>query len=140
VSPLKHLTEKEFNRQLKVIEIDNASKLREQILKTEKNKYKHKIKLPSTGKLMAVYLFLILNVILAYAMYMMYHFADLTFLGALITDIAAQVLVFISYNIKSKAENTTGGIVFETAMADLKNKFSSDLNNNNSNGDDQAVG
>lgn len=68
---------------------------------------------------MAFYLFAVLNIVLIYAMVVMYKFRDLSYLGVLITDIAAQVLVFFIHALKSKAENTTGGIVYETAIRQM---------------------
>ena len=50
----------------------------------------------------------------------MWHFADLSFLGVLITDVAGQVIVYMIYALKSKAENTSGGIVYETALAKMQ--------------------
>lgn len=144
-----YITEKDFEKELKRLKQRNVSKEREQRLKEEKQKYKTHITLPSTSKLMAAYLFIVLNVVLFYAMKAMWHFADLTFLGVLITDVAGQILVYMIYALKSKAENTTGGIVYETAMAKMHmlkeeneaQKMSSyDKNNNAICSDNNAVG
>lgn len=92
------------------------------MLKEEKKKGNHPITLPPTSKLVMFYLFIILNIILIFSMISMWHFADLTYLGALITDIAAQVVVFFVYASKAKAENTEGGIEYERMMYELMNK------------------
>ena len=76
-------------------------------------------------KIVVGYLFLILNVVLIYAFVAMWHFADLTHLGLIITDIAAQVVTFLIYSRHSTAENTAGGIVFESAMQEIKSRFHS---------------
>ncbi len=75
----------------------------------------------NTTKVITVYLFVLLNIILVYAMVAMWHFADLSYLGVLITDIGGQVVTFLIYAMKSKAENTEGGITYEMAMRGLKN-------------------
>jgi len=54
-----------------------------------------------TSKVLAVYLFIILNVIVAFSMIAMWHFADLTYLGVLISDIAAQILLYAIYCVKA---------------------------------------
>ena len=79
-------------------------------------------KLP-THKLITGYLFVLLNVILIYAMVAMWNFADLTHLGVIITDIVAQILTFFIYSRHSTAQNTVGGIVYDTAMFEMKNMF-----------------
>lgn len=60
-----------------------------------------KIKTIETSKLLAVYLFILLNVIIIYALVAMWRFADLAYLGVLITDVAAQVLVYTIYCLKA---------------------------------------
>lgn len=113
---MKYISEKEYNLRMKKIQSQNVNIERMQSLKKEQNKYRPKIKLPSTTKLMAVYLFVILNVVLTFAMVTMYQFRDLTYLGVLITDVAAQILTFLIYTKKSLAENSQGGIVYDLAM------------------------
>jgi len=82
-------------------------------------------KLP-THKLITAYLFILLNVILIYAMIAMWNFADLTHLGVIITDIVAQILTFFIYSRHSTAQNTVGGIVYDTAMFEMKSMFHRD--------------
>ena len=91
-------------------------------LKKIKHRYDEKKKPLSTSKLIAAYLFVILNVVLIFAMAAMWHFQDLSSLGILITDIAAQILTYFIYARKSLAENSANGIVYELAMRE-KDKF-----------------
>lgn len=79
-------------------------------------RHKNDKKKVSTSKLITGYLFVVLNVILVYALVVMYQFRDLTYLGALIADIAGQVITYFIYSKKSQAENTVGGITYELAM------------------------
>lgn len=118
---MKRLNDKEFQVELRRIQKDNDYKEKNQILKEEKEKYNTKHKLPSTTKLIAAYLFIILNVVLIFAMVCMWHFSDLSYLGVLITDVAAQILTFVIYCAKSLKENSVGGIVYDMAMLDRNN-------------------
>lgn len=118
---MKKLNDKEYQIELRKIQRNNLYKERNNKLKEEKDKYKKQIKLPSTTKMIAVYLFIILNVVLIYAMVCMWHFSDLSYLGVLITDVVAQILTFIIYCAKSLKENSVGGIVYDMAILDKDN-------------------
>lgn len=122
------MTEEKYNSEMAKIREENKDKAQRHALKLARKDWKER-KPITTTKLIAVYLFVVLNAILIYACVAMWHFADLTYLGVLITDIAAQVIVYMLYIIKSTKENTAGGITFETAMYELENDD-----------DDEAVG
>lgn len=95
----KNLTEREFQRQLAKIKKENVQKERSLILERERNKYgSERIE---TSKLIAIYLFVLLNAIVIYAMIAMWQFADFSYLGVLISDIAAQVLIYAIYCMKA---------------------------------------
>lgn len=93
-------TEKEYNRQLDEVKKLNIQKEYRRNLKDEHDKYSRKLKV-ETSKLIAIYLFLLLNAIVIFAMVAMWNFADLTYLGVLISDIAAQVLIYAIYCMKA---------------------------------------
>ena len=114
-----YISEKEYRKRLKKIEYTNKSDERRNALKQARNR--KKIKAPSTTKLITIYLFIVLNIVLLYALIAMWHFENLTYLGTLIADVIGQILVFFIYTIKSTKENTRGGITYETAMAKLQN-------------------
>ena len=113
---MKYITQSKFENELAKIRVRNKSYERKKLLKAEKNKYRNKIKLPSTTKLVMTYLFILLNTVLIYAMIAMWHFSDLSYLGVLISDIAAQLITFFIYTVKSTKENTVGGITYDLAM------------------------
>ena len=119
---MKYISEKEYNNNLKQINKENESLKRLKSLREEQNKYRPKIKLPSTSKLMAVYLFVILNIVLIYAIVSMYKLADLTYLGTLVTDVAAQILTYFIYSKKALAENSQGGITYDMAMMNYRSE------------------
>lgn len=125
---MRYLSENDFKEQMKHEVAMNKSRQRMQKLKDEKNKYKSHFKLPSTSKLIAVYLFVILNIVLGFAMVSMWHFSDLSYLGVLITDVAAQILTYVVYSHKALKENSKSGITYEIAMLEKQNELN--LNNN----------
>ena len=104
----KTMSAKEYQKELKKIQKENIQKQYRQSLREEKRKYNRKH--IETSKLIAVYLFVVFNVILAYAMIAMWVMGDLSYLGVLITDIAAQVITYAiycmkAYSAKKQSEN-----------------------------------
>ncbi len=87
-------------KKLDKIKERNVNKEYRKNLIDEKNKYKEKHKF-ETSKLIAIYLFVLLNAIVVYAMLAMWTFTDFTYLGVLISDIAAQVIVYAIYCMKA---------------------------------------
>lgn len=75
-------------------------------------------KLPPTGKLLAVFLFLNFTVVEIYSMWAMYQLGDLSSLSTLITCVIGEVLTYLIYSLKSTRENTSGGIIYDIAMKD----------------------
>lgn len=59
---------------------------------------KHRIEF---SKILAIYLLILLTVIVVFTMAAIWHFGDLSYLNVLITDIAAQILIYIIYCIKA---------------------------------------
>lgn len=55
----------------------------------------------TTTKLLCYYIFIIFNIVLFYALVAMWHFADLSYLGVIISDILGQVLVYAIYSIRA---------------------------------------
>lgn len=134
---MKYISEREFNSKMRVIQRRNESIDRYNKLKEEKKKVSINIKKPTTDKLIAIYLFIILNVILVYSMISMWNFADLSCLGVLITDIAGQVITYYIYAKKATAQNTKGGITYDMAMLE---RGLSDVNNDVGTSDSSAQG
>lgn len=134
---MKYLSQREYERKLKEIQRENESIDRYNKLKKEKRKVSIDIKKPTTDKLIAIYLFIILNVILVYSMISMWNFADLSCLGVLVTDIAGQVITYYIYAKKATAQNTKGGITYDMAM--LEHGLS-DVNNDVGTSDSSAQG
>ena len=87
-----------FSKKMEKIKKQNEQKLRIEELRQERNKYKKKVE---TSKFLALYLFVLLNAVIVYSMISMWKFSDLSYLGVLITDIAAQILIYGIYCLKA---------------------------------------
>ena len=119
VIPLGYMTKTEFKKKLDKIQRDNIDRKLKQRLEEEKKKYKKKRKLPSTSKLILIGAVVLCLQIIIFCEYMMWKTGDLSAMYVLIGIAASLVAVVTSYNRKARAENTSGGIVYETAMAQL---------------------
>jgi len=95
----RYLSEREFQKQLYRLKRENVQK--ERWLQLEKERRKFDKAHIETSKLIAIYLFILLNAIVVYSMVAMWVFADLSYLGVLVSDIAAQVLIYAIYCMKA---------------------------------------
>lgn len=110
---MRGLTEKEYQQELEKIQKRNKQLEYNLSLKKERNKFKKKFKF-ETSKLIAIYLFALLNAIVVYAMVAMWKFCDFSYLGVLISDIAAQVIIYAIYCMKAyKAKKSEEDLKFE---------------------------
>lgn len=117
--------ELKYKRKMRTIERKGEKKLRKRELKAKRDSYKKPRKKIQTSKLIAIYLFIILNIVLSFSMISMWVFQDLSYLGVLISDVIAQVITYMIYMVKSTKENTSGGITYEMAMTELNKQNSS---------------
>lgn len=117
---MKYISEKEFNAQMKRIQRENESKERLRKLKEEKDKGKPKFKLPSTSKLILLGVILLCVQIVFFCEYAMLTLYDASSMYVLIGIPAALAPIIWGYYSKSKAENTQGGIVYDSAMEELR--------------------
>ena len=115
-----YMTKAEFTKKLDKIQRDNIDKKLKQRLEEEKNKYKKNKKLPSTSKLILIGAVILCLQIIIFCEYMMWKTGDLSAMYVLIGIAASLVATIISYYNKARHENTSGGIVYETAMEELR--------------------
>lgn len=96
--------EKEFNKKyakkIKRIEEKNFVLQKKMDLRRMRKNLRKGVGLTTT-KLLCFYIFIIFNVVLAYALIAMWHFADLSYLGVIISDILGQVVVYAIYSIRA---------------------------------------
>ena len=110
---MKYLSEKEFHRKMLGEKRRNKQKKMRMELRAERNRYSPLTK-PETSKMIAIYLFALLNAIVIYSMVAMWRFRDFTYLGVLISDIAAQVLIYAIYCLKAyKAKKSEEDLKFK---------------------------
>ena len=123
---MKQLSEKQYRQELEKAKKESQSRKYKEEIKLERNKYKKNFHI-ETSKLLAVYLFAMLNAIVIYAMVSMWKFADLSYLGVLITDIAAQILIYGIYCLKAyKAKKSEEDLKFKKEQSCL---FESQIEN-----------
>lgn len=91
------MTDKQFQRRMQRAERKNTNRVRRQKIKDAGRGSLH----IETSKLLAIYLFVLLNAIVIYAMVVMAITNDLSALPVLISDIAAQVIVYAIYCAKA---------------------------------------
>lgn len=96
---------------LRKIEQKGEKLLRKRELKEKRDSYKKPKKKIQMTKIITWYLFILLNIVLIYSMAVMYLFRDLSYLGVLITDIAAQVITFLIYTCKSYKETKEEALI-----------------------------
>ena len=94
----RYMTDRQYQAKMLQVKRNNVSKQRKLSIKKEKEKYGSKIE---TSKLLAIYLLGLMNLIIVYALVAMWHFGDLSYLGVLVTDIAAQILTYAIYCVKA---------------------------------------
>ena len=115
---MRYISDREYKSRLKSIQDFNKSKEREIRLEKERNKYRFKLKFPSTSKIVLAVTFLMCLQIVFFCEYAMFTSGDFSALYVLIGAPVTLVPIALGYLIKSKAENTVGGIVYEQAMRD----------------------
>ena len=117
---MSYMSEREYKSRLKAIQEFNKNKEREMKLAKERNKYGFKLKLPSTSKIVLAITFLMCLQIMFFCEYAMLTSGDFSALYVLIGAPVTLVPIALGYMVKSKAENTSGGIVYEQAMHDMR--------------------
>ena len=93
------MTDEVFKKRMRKVRKKNRKIKQKEELRDAK--YVSPKKKRETSKLLAIYLFVLLNAIVVYAMVSMWHFGDLQYLGVLISDIAAQVVIYAIYCVKA---------------------------------------
>lgn len=98
-----YMTDKEYQSAMKKAKLNNLSKARKLAIKEEKARYSQKPwwKRFETSKALAIYLLVLMNLIIIYALVAMWHFGDLSYLGVLITDVVAQIVTYAIYCVKA---------------------------------------
>lgn len=114
---MRYVSEKEYNAEMLRIKHENESKARLRKLRAEKAKGRQKKSrnIP-TSKLVLWAMVILVFGIAIWFMYESHRLCDLSQAYALLGIVASLAPVIFGYYSKSRAENTEGGIVYETAM------------------------
>lgn len=114
---MRYISEKEYNAEMLRIKHENESKARLRKLKAERAKVRQKkSRSISNSKLVLWAMVILVFCIAIWFMYESHRLCDLSQAYALLGIVASLAPVIFGYYSKSKAENTEGGIVYETAM------------------------
>ncbi len=114
---MRYISEKEYNAEMLRIKHENESKARLRKLKAERAKGRQKkSRSISNSKLVLWAMVTLVFCIAIWFMYESHRLCDLSQAYALLGIVASLAPVIFGYYSKSKAENTEGGIVYETAM------------------------
>ena len=118
----KYISEKDFNFQMKEIQKRNLSMERKRRLDAERKKGLAKPKTPSASKMVLLGVIVLCVQIVVFCEYAMLTLGDTSAMYVLIGIPAALAPIIWGYYGKSKAENVSGGIVYESAMAEMRSK------------------
>ena len=114
---MRYISEKEYSSEMLRIKQENESKARLRKLKAERAKGRQKkSRSISNSKLVLWAMVILVFCIAIWFMYESHRLCDLSQAYALLGIVASLAPVIFGYYSKSKAENTEGGIVYETAM------------------------
>ena len=114
---MRYISEKEYNAEMLRIKHENESKARLRKLRAEKAKGRQKkTRNIPTSKLVLWAMVILVFGIAIWFMYESHRLCDLSQAYALLGIVASLAPVIFGYYSKSRAENTEGGIVYETAM------------------------
>lgn len=114
---MRYISEKEYNAEMLRIKHENENKARLRKLRAEKAKGRQKkSKNIPTSKLVLWAMVILVFGIAIWFMYESHRLCDLSQAYALLGIVASLAPVIFGYYSKSRAENTEGGIVYETAM------------------------
>lgn len=130
---------KEILRDSKAWEYDKEYLEKKYVLKQEKKELKQKYnksKMPSTSKMLIAFLFIsctLIEIFTGYVTIRSFQLAEMTMMSpdlspliSLIGSIVSETIGFAIYAIKSTKENTKGGIVYDSAMAQINNAMPTD--------------
>lgn len=112
------ISEKEYKQKLRKVEEQNKSYERKQAIKNAKIKKNYRF--PSTSKVVLFSMIILCVEIVIFAEYAMISMQNMSAMYALIGIPVALTPTIWGYYSKSKAENTKGGITYETVLANME--------------------
>ena len=123
-----YMTENQYDYKLEKIKRKNESIERRRKLREERRRYSHKFKLPPTSKIVLIVSSILCLEILAFCQYMILTTGDTNALYAMVGALFTFMGIVLGYFVKSTKQNTSGGITYETAMAQMQMPTTVDVN------------
>lgn len=114
-----YMTKSQFDSKLAKAKRRNETIEYRRRLREERMKYWPKFILPSTSKIVLIVAAILCVEILFFCQWMIVKTGDTNALYAMVGVITALSSIVIGYFVKSTRQNTSGGITYETAMAQL---------------------
>lgn len=115
-----YMTKNQYDSKLAKLQKRNENIERRRRLREERMKYWPKFVLPSTSKIVLIVSAILCLEILAFCQYMILTTGDTNALYAMVGALFTFMGIVLGYFVKSTKQNTTGGITFETAMAQIQ--------------------
>lgn len=115
-----YMTKKQYDSKLAKLQKRNESIEYKRKLREERMKYWPKFVMPSTSKIVLIVSAILCLEILAFCQYMIVKTGDTNALYAMVGALFTFMAVVLGYFVKSTRENTSGGITYETAMAQIQ--------------------
>lgn len=118
-----YMTKKQYDSKLAKLQKRNESIEYKRKLRKERMKYWPKFVLPSTSKIVLIVSAILCLEILIFCQYMIIKTGDTNALYAMVGAVFGFMGIVLGYFVKSTKQNTTGGITYETAMANIQSPF-----------------
>jgi hypothetical protein len=112
------MTQNQYDSKLAKIQKRNETIKRRRKLREERMKYFPKFVLPSTSKIVLIVSAILCLEVLIFCQYMIVITGDTNALYTMVGALFSFMGIVLGYFVKSTKQNTSGGITFETAMAD----------------------
>lgn len=123
-----YMTKNQYDSKLAKIQKRNESIERRRRLHEERMKYFPKFVLPSTSKIVLIVSAILCLEILIFCQYMIVVTGDTNALYAMVGAVFGFMGIVLGYFVKSTKQNTSGGITYETAMAQIHTQTVNDVN------------
>lgn len=115
-----YMTKSQYDSKLAKLQKRNESIERKRKLREERMKYWPRFVLPSTSKIVLIVSALLCLETLIFCQYMIVLTGDTNALYAMVGALFTFMGIVLGYFVKSTKQNTTGGITYETAMANIQ--------------------
>lgn len=125
---MSYMTKGQYNSKLAKIQKRNESIELRRKLRDERMKYFPKFTLPSTSKMVLIVSAILCLETLAFCQYMILNTGDTNALYAMVGALFTFMGIVLGYFVKSTKQNTSGGITYETAMAQMQVQPTVDAN------------